>query len=123
MSRLTQTLLRHISYEDIRIRRKENFAWLHERLSAHNDFPLSLSGNEAPLCYPFLSRSGCTPEALRAQRIYVPRYWPEIASSHTAPPFETMLAQDTLFLPCDQRMTSLHLERLLEVLARECDRE
>jgi len=116
MSRLTQTLLSRLPYSDIQARRAANFAWLHERLSEDNDFPLDPQGDEAPLCYPYRSRDACAPETLHAQRIYVPRYWRSVAESKNVPAFESALARDTLFLPCDQRMTTAQLERLLDVL-------
>ncbi|THF64144.1 hypothetical protein [Pseudothauera rhizosphaerae] len=120
MSRLTQTLLSHIPYGAIGAKRKENFALLHERLAASNGFPLDPREDEVSLCYPYLPRCGCDPEALRAKRIYVPRYWPKIAVSNVVPEFEVTLAQNTLFLPCDQRMTEKLMERMLQVLAGEC---
>lgn len=116
MSMLTQTLLSRIPYQEIREKRRVNFHQLHAHLGTSNRFPLALQGDETPLCYPYLAHVPLAASTLRAQRIYLPCYWPEVAS----PDFESGLAKNVLFLPCDQRMTPTLTDRLLRVLAQEC---
>ena len=55
-------------------------------------------------------------EALRAQRIYTPTYWPDVATAEGAPDFERSLPDSTLCLPCDQRLTHNDLAPMVQHL-------
>ena len=113
MSVLTQRMLGAIDYPSVRDARRANFAYLHERLEHRNRLPIALDDVSVPLCYPFLGQSETTRAALIAQRVYTPCYWPEVAANDAAPDFNKALARDTLFLPCDQRLSSAQLDQLV----------
>ncbi|HDR9100007.1 TPA: hypothetical protein QDB15_003564 [Burkholderia vietnamiensis] len=112
MSRLTRRLLATIDYASVRETRRANFSYLHDRLGDRNRLPVALSDASVPLCYAFLGTTETTRDALIAQRIYTPCYWPEVASDDAAPGFEAQLARSALFLPCDQRLDCAQLDEI-----------
>jgi hypothetical protein len=123
MSRLTQRILSGIDYADVRARRIANFSYLHEKLGHRNAFPIELADGDVPLCYPYANGAGdlhaTLIKELIAKRIYTPRYWPDVAADESMPEFEAQLARTTLFLPCDQRLSSTQLDDMTQlVLAR-----
>ncbi|REE20883.1 MULTISPECIES: hypothetical protein [unclassified Paraburkholderia] len=116
MSALTQRLLAGVDYESVRARRAENFAYLHDKLQRYNRFTFRYDEDAAPLCYPFFGAPPGMREVLRAQRIYTPTYWPDIATAAGAPDFERRLPESTLCLPCDQRLTHSDLAPMVQHL-------
>lgn len=116
MSALTQRLLASIDYDSVRARRVENFAFLHEKLQPYNRFTFHPDEQSVPLCYPFFDAPAGLREALRAQRIYTPTYWPDVATAEGVPNFERDLPVSTLCLPCDQRLTPKDLAPIVQHL-------
>ncbi|WP_197430294.1 aspartate aminotransferase family protein [Burkholderia savannae] len=123
MSTLTQRLLASVDYAQIRVRRLENFARLHERIGALNHFPFAQEGIGVPLCYPFLGAPDGARARLAAERVYTPGYWPEVAARKIVPAWEAGLAREALFLPCDQRMSEGDVARVADLVAAVCGRE
>jgi len=116
MSALTQRLLASVDYDSVRARRVENFAYLHEKLQRYNRFTFRHDRQAVPLCYPFFDAPAGLREALRAQRIYMPTYWPDVATAEGVPDFERDLPASTLCLPCDQRLTPDDLAPIVQHL-------
>jgi hypothetical protein len=116
MSTLTERLLASIDYDSVRARRVENFAFLHEKLQRYNRFTFRYDEQTVPLCYPLFDAPTGAREALRAQRIYTPTYWPDVADAKGAPDFERDLPGSTLCVPCDQRLTRDDLEPIVQHL-------
>lgn len=120
MSALTERLLQNLAYDAISARRRANYAYLDHHLAARNQLQLRCASTATPLCYPLLLPPGQAARlrpALVAQRIYTPVYWPEVARLTGLPDTEARLVQDSLFLPCDQRLGQLELDRLLAAVA------
>ncbi|HZZ04018.1 hypothetical protein [Paraburkholderia sp.] len=121
MSQLTQRMLASVDYDAVRARRVANFAFLHEKLQRYNRFTFHHREDTAPLCYPYFGAPTGLREALRAQRVYTPGYWPDVAAAEGVPEFERDLPDSTLFLPCDQRLARDDLapivQRILDRLA------
>jgi hypothetical protein len=101
-SLLTRALLGHTDLDGVAAVRRANHAHLHRRLAAHNRLQLPLGDDAVPLCYPFLPRRVLSHAQLHAQRIWVPRFWPDMprAGEHA---WTDELAEDLLPLPVDQR--------------------
>lgn len=119
MSALTQALLSHIAYDEISEQRRTNFLWMQSMVSDSNRLQLLMQEDDVPLCYPLLTNSTFSADRLHAMRIYVPKYWPEVLKCTEASAFERQLAEKTLFLPCDQRMTDIQLRRVIDVASAE----
>ncbi|MFM0282481.1 hypothetical protein P0D75_31195 [Paraburkholderia sediminicola] len=122
MSKLTQRILAGINYDEVRAKRVANFVYLHEKLGPSNCFPLELNGNNVPLCYPYLGGPADLHAKLIANRIYTPRYWTEIATNESVPPFEAELARTALFLPCDQRLSLTQLDDIARLVLNQRNR-
>lgn len=116
MSALTQRILSCIDYADVQARRVANFAFLEAVLGHANEFVFDERDSGTPLCYPFLGVPCAVREALSRARIYTPCYWREVARTDAAPAFERRLAQEALFLPCDQRLSRPQLEHMASLL-------
>lgn len=117
MSDLTQALLSRISYDEISERRRKNFLWMQRMVPDSNRLHLLMQEDDVPLCYPLLSNNTFSVHRLHAMRIYVPKYWPEVLECAEASAFERQLAEKTLFLPCDQRMTEIQLRRVIDAVS------
>lgn len=117
MSQLTDALLGSIDYEAAAHRRQQNFRQLHAALARENMLEIHLGDGAVPLCYPYRPRHAGLREKLRAARIYVATYWPEVlAAGSQVPEADRALAQEILPIPCDQRYDSRDMARILAVI-------
>lgn len=116
MSRLTERLIGGIDYERARLRRMENFRFLHERLGALNRLSVDLDSVSGPFCYPFWTAFPELRNALIDERILVPLLWPEVLEQAPADSLERKLALHLLPLPVDQRCGRQDMERVARAL-------
>ncbi|MFJ2988287.1 hypothetical protein ACIPF8_10495 [Collimonas sp. NPDC087041] len=114
MSKLTQRVLESLDYAEVGARRIANFSYLHDRLGSSNARRFEFDNGDVPLCYPYVGAPIGLRAKLAAHRIYTPCYWPEVANSELVPEFERQIASNTLFLPCDQRLSNVQLDRIAE---------
>ncbi|MPV69913.1 hypothetical protein [Burkholderia sp. BE17] len=120
MSTLTQRLLAGIDYDTVRARRIANFRYLHARLGSRNRLSLTDKTDRVPLCYPFFGAPRGLRDIWRTQRIYSATYWPDLPSGPDIPDFERNLPHDTLFVPCDQRLSPEQLKPLVDQILEQC---
>lgn len=116
MSRLTRRLLMSVDTEAARLRRLENFGYLHERLAPTNGLPL-VTTSRGPLCYPYLSGDDSLRERLIAAKVFVPTYWPNVLEWCDPSDVAHHLASNVLALPIDQRYGPQHMQRIAEVVS------
>lgn len=124
MSMLTRRLWSSLDLESSRRRRTENFRFLNDRLSLYNSLNFC-SEVDGPLCYPLLvsnTESERLRSVLRNLRIYVPRYWPEVAYRAPENSLESQLSACLLPLPCDQRYDPADLIRMTNAIEHELSR-
>lgn len=112
MSRLTERLMRGIDYEQARLRRMDNFLFLHERLGALNRLSVETDSLSAPFCYPFWTAFPELRNVLIDEHILVPLLWPEVLEQAPADSLERKLARHLLPLPVDQRCGPQDMERI-----------
>lgn len=112
MSRLTERLMRGIDYEQARLRRMDNFLFLHERLGSLNRLSVETDSLSAPFCYPFWTAFPELRNVLIDERILVPLLWPEVLEQAPADSLERKLARHLLPLPVDQRCGPQDMERI-----------
>ncbi|HDR9801806.1 TPA: hypothetical protein QDC55_005996 [Burkholderia cenocepacia] len=122
MSTLTQRLLAGIDYDTVRAKRIANFNYLNENLGSRNRLPLVSVPDCAPLCYPFVGAPRGLRDQWRRQRIYSATYWPDLPPDPDMPDFERNLPHDTLFVPCDQRLSPEQLKPLVNQILEQCRR-
>ncbi len=118
MSLLSEKIHRSIDYEFIKNRRRENFVFLHERLSGYNQLKTvcdDLSG--VPLCYPLLIEGGDTiRKELIASNIFVPTYWPDIEDLLEGREIEQNLQKNLVPIPIDQRYSLEDMEYIVNII-------
>lgn len=101
MSKLTQNLLHGIDYAAVERRRRENFAYLHERLRDRNGLTIGQTGT---FMYPLLLENGAAlRKKLQAEKIYIPTLWPDVFRMAEPCDTEYTMAENILPLPIDQR--------------------
>ena len=117
MSTLTEAMLRNIDYSIALARRNENFNALNGALGAVNRFPISTYPPVGPLCYPLLAGRDGLHKWLIDHRVFVPRYWPEVRGpSASDNDLESMLVQQCVPLPLDQRYNAADMKRVIELV-------
>ena len=117
MSPLTESLLRSIDYEQIRIQRRENFKDLYSHLFTRNILRLPLTDQAVPLCYPFLSSTPNVRKELINNRIFIPTYWPNVLDKCDKTSIEYDYANNLLPVPIDQRYGREEMKRIVNVIS------
>lgn len=124
MSRLTERLLSSVPLNEAMERRTANFEYLHQRLSKWNRCAIPETVN-APLCYPLLVKVPGLREHLIGQRIFVPKYWPDVKNSVEEGSAEHAFTNCLLPLPCDQRYGVEDMARIadtcIDYINRNCN--
>jgi hypothetical protein len=116
MSRLTKRLLAGVDVQWARMRRNENFSFLHGLLGGLNRISVPLEKIDGPLCYPFFTNSPGIKEALIAERVFVPTYWPDVKNRVSAGDVECNLVDNGIAIPCDQRYATSELELASKII-------
>lgn len=108
-TKLTELILGNLDYDDISSIRLRNFEYLHEKLKSYNQ--LKLEVENAPLCYPLLTRKKISKAELIAKKIFVPTYWKDCLNRKLNV-FESSMVEDCIFLPIDQRYDINDMEHI-----------
>lgn len=119
MSLASQLLLRTIDRAAAAAARRENWHALHAVLGDRNALTPRLSDRDVPLCYPFLPAMGVDRERLRAERVWVPRFWEGLAG---LPEWERSLCDRLLPLPLDERYGQSDVRDMGRIVAGLCGR-
>ena len=121
MSRLTDHLMRNISFETIKKRRKHNFLQMHEYLHTQNELTTVIENSDykAPMIYPYLKEGN---QELRKKlienKIYTAIYWPNVLEWVDKDSVEFMMTRKMLPLPIDQRYKSYELKIIVKLINR-----
>lgn len=89
-------------------RRRENFAFLHERLQAA--FPLALADDDVPMVYPYVTDDATLRLRLIAKNVFVAKYWPDLDVA------ADVLAKRILPVPIDHRYCLDEMRRVIEAI-------
>lgn len=118
MSKLTQRLMRSISWQQVAQCRRENFLMMARKLDSINDMHWTLGEHDVPMCYPLvLGRElGKIKAELAARNVFIPVYWQDALPRIAQNSIEARYIHQTLFLPIDQRMKSEQVIKLSEVI-------
>ena len=114
MSKLTQKILKGISYHQCADTRRSNYAVLQESLSDLNEWKGTLAEAEVPMAYPFICKKDGLREKLISENIFVPTFWKGQKDTDTGEYMEHYL----LPLPIDQRYGRDDMLRISECIFR-----
>ena len=117
MSFYTQEALKHIDFEKVRDVRRRNFKKLHEALRDYNKLTIpDMDTFACPMVYPFWDcRKSDWRYELKMQRIFIPKYWPNVISyGHFG--LEEMMANQIMPLPIDQRYGEEDMKRIINLI-------
>ncbi|MBR4065050.1 MAG: hypothetical protein IKK02_07300 [Tidjanibacter sp.] len=117
MSKLTEAILCSINYKKCAQIRRNNYLEFDKSLSDCNGIHLDVDSNAVPLAYPYLADDVDLRNCLISRRIYVPTYWPNVEdwAGNDAP--ETLMANNILPLPIDQRCGVEDMNRIINIIS------
>jgi len=119
MSKLTEKILSSIDYEKIKLKRKENFIYLHNALKEINDLNIDLESINIPFVYPLLINNSKLREVLIKNKIYVAKYWNEVLNRDNVSKTEINLVNNLIPIPLDQRYDLEDMKRITEIIIKE----
>ncbi len=110
MSKITQRILSSLNYDDIKVKRLNNFNFLHNELREENLLKIKLDDFSVPMVYPLLVKNGKKiKEKLIKNKIFIPTYWPNVKKICSKDSLEYFLSDNLLALPVDQRYDGCHM--------------
>jgi len=114
MSNLTKKILSTLNFDDIKKRRKENFAFLNESLKENNLIKIDISEDSVPMIYPFRTKNKDLKKQLINKKIYCATYWPNVFEWCSEETNSYILAEEIIALPIDQRYSINDMRKILE---------
>ncbi|MCX6238328.1 MAG: hypothetical protein NTY07_12370 [Bacteroidia bacterium] len=123
MSKLTYFLLRNIDYEEIRLKRIENFFLAHQLYCDMNliDTTKFLDESNVPMVYPLVLKDADLVKKLNKSKIYTGRWWNYVLNFVPENSFEALLSKYMVPIPIDQRYDNDEIqfvhEKILETLS------
>lgn len=116
MSNLTKNILASIDFHDAKVKRKENFEFLHNKLKNSNLISIKIGELDCPMVYPYKTTSKNLRKLLIENKIFVAKYWPNVIDWSDDNETEYKFAECTLPLPIDQRYGKKDMEKIIRVL-------
>jgi hypothetical protein len=102
MSKITQNMLHGIDYNKVKMKRTQNFEYLHKRLQKINNLHLVIP--EGAFMYPLYIPNGqVIRKLMQKENIYIPILWPNVLKQCKKNELEYDMACNILPLPVDQR--------------------
>lgn len=116
MSKLTQSIMDSIDYTDVANRRLKNFYRLDRALASINEIHFSIKSDSVPMVYPFYCHQKGLREYLIKNKIYVAKYWPNVADWAGKDSLEADFAEYLLPLPIDQRYSEDEMDIIVSYI-------
>ena len=117
MSDLTSILLDSYDWNLAKLKRRENFLYLHQFLADKNLLKFDLIEEDVPMVYPFLSANSNLRNKLISNRVFVATYWPQIEQKCSENDYEIFLQSYLLPLPIDQRYSINDMKKILDIIS------
>ncbi|MEM8520383.1 hypothetical protein [Flavobacterium sp. PL12] len=115
MSILTKNLMKSIDYDNVAIKRIDNYLCLEKELKSSNKLKLSFDGKIPPMVYPFWATSEIRAKLLQ-NKIYTAIYWPNVYDWSNKNSLEITLTEEIICLPIDQRQSKKELNKILKIV-------
>lgn len=116
MSKLTERLMQSIDYEGVANCRRKNFLFLHGVLQKSNGLQFSLEDDAVPMIYPYLTDQKVLREHLISNKVYVARYWPNVIDWAGEGSTESLITDQLVPIPIDQRYGKEEMIRILQTI-------
>lgn len=116
MSKLSESILASIEYDVIKLKRRDNFIYLHSKLGDSNLLKVSVDDGMVPMVYPYLQSSTSLRQKLQEYRIYVARYWPNVEKWCNEHDLEVKYMNQLFPLPIDQRYGQNEMDRIVKLI-------
>lgn len=115
MSKFTKRMMQSIDYNDVAKKRRANYECLHQTLGGED-----ISDNDVPMIFPYkvVNNGQILRKCLIQNKIFVAKYWPNVAKWTGEKAVETWMADNILPLPIDQRYNTQDMNRILEIIKR-----
>lgn len=110
MSKLTYALMGNINAADALAKRRANFAYLHKHLPT--SFPLSMTDDDTPMVYPYVTKDSELRAWLIRQKIYIASYWPGVR-------YYNDFQKNIIPLPIDQRYCEDDISRIVNFISKK----
>lgn len=121
MSEISRKIFDSVDLNQIKKKRRENFAYLHKTLHSVNKLNVpSINQFECPLVYPFLCANTGLKKQLIDARIFVATYWPNVFEWTKPGNLEFELADNVVCIPIDQRYSKQDMERIIKEIEKCC---
>lgn len=119
MSKLTESILCSIDYEEIKHKRIENYAFLNSALQEINMLSIFDLKNAVPMVYPFFIKEEGLRKKLIKNKIFVPTYWPNVFDWCNLHQAEYCLAKEIIPIPIDQRYNKIDLKTITKICLKK----
>lgn len=120
MSNLTRRLLQSVDYNNVELKRRNNFLFLHNALKSHNQLQIEFKSDAIPMVYPYLVKNGTeVKKDLLRNKIFVASYWPNVLKWADPDSHENYLTRNCISIPVDQRYDIHDLMEILKVIHNE----
>ena len=116
MPKLTESILRSVDYDKIKIVRKTNFLYLHKYLKNINLLKNVDFNSDTPSVYPLLIVDKNLRKQLLSNNVFVSMFWKHVLSNPLSNSFEKVLAEYLIPLPIDQRYNIGDMEILVNII-------
>lgn len=113
MSLLTDAILRSIDYAEVARKRRANFRYMDERLGAGNAVRLFCDDTTVPMVYPYFTHDTSLRKRLIDRRVFVAKYWPNVAEWCSEDQIEYKMAESLVALPVDQRYAEKEMDTII----------
>lgn len=116
MSKLTEALLAGINYESAKQSRRRNYQFLDKELGSSNKINLEFDDVTVPMVYPYLTNDKDLKKCMISKKVFVATYWPNVFDWCREGDIEFSLAQNTCYLPIDQRYDDNEMQRIINTI-------
>lgn len=113
MSKLTRAIMSSIDYKEVATRRLRNFQVLARALDGGNELHYNPGHGAVPMVYPYFCHRQGLRQHLIDRRIYVAKYWPNVADFAGTDSLEADMAEHLTALPIDQRYDEGDMNRII----------
>jgi dTDP-4-amino-4,6-dideoxygalactose transaminase len=117
MSKLTSQILQSVDVEFITNRRRQNYAFLHDKLKSVNLLKIEMTDEEVPMVYPLRVKNVKElKKKLNQNQIYCATYWTNVLGWCGKDKNAFHLTNEIIAIPIDQRYDEKHLEIIINLI-------